>query len=129
MREPTRWGDGSFVDRLGELVLLSYATGQAVEGSWTFVTGDRMIPDLYVAIDRIDGAGGPPADDATVASPDDRAFDAKLERFLLVEFASGKTVAGTWELRYARAELPVWTVDVDIDGVDVEPVLDESTTP
>lgn len=120
-------GSGAFVDRLGELLLLSFASGQSVEGDWYLVNGHRMIPDLAVSIARVDGSVCRPPDEGRATVTDTRPFDAKLEGFLLTEFADGESIEGTWELRYPRPELPAWDVDVDLDEVTFESVPDGFT--
>lgn len=109
-------GGDAFVDRLGELVLMSFAIGQSVVGSWYFVHTDRMIPDVTVTITAT-GVGGSRAGGGTLAGTDPRPFDVKLESFLLAEFAAGEQVAGSWELAYSRGGIPTWTVDVRFDDV------------
>lgn len=127
MAERTRESGGPFVERLAELLLLSYAGGQDVEGDWPLVNEDRMVPDLYVSIDPSGGGGDASRQEATVTGTDTRAFESKLESFLLRAFADGEAVAGAWELRFPRAELPAWRVEIELDGVDDQAPLDEST--
>lgn len=111
-------GSDAFLDRLGELVLLSFATGQSVEGSWLFVNGHRMVPDVTVEIVRTDGGRSTLSGDGTVSGTDRRAFDRKLESFLLAEFALGERIVGTWELRYDRAALPAWDVSIEFGELE-----------
>lgn len=122
-RGSTREGD-TFLDRLGELVLLSFATGQTVEGSWFFVNSHRMVPDMTVAIVRTDDGRNTLSGDGTVSGTDPREFDRKLESFLLAEFALGERIVGTWELRYDREELPSWDVSIELGDVEFEGELD-----
>lgn len=127
MADRPRGPAGQFVDRLGELVLLSFAAGQDVEGTWALVNDDRMVPDLYVSIDQLGDGRDAPLREPALTGTDVRDFESKLQSFLLREFSEGETVAGTWELRFARAELPAWRVAVELDGAKDEPLPDEST--
>ena len=112
--------EGSFVDRLGELVLLAFATGDSVEGSWYLISGHLMVPDVSVTITRIDDSLGTQPVERTVSSTDPRPFEAKLETFVLSEYAAGEPLAGTWELRYGRQELPAWEVTIEFGDAEAE---------
>lgn len=122
-------GAGTFPDRLGEFVLLAFATGQRVEGEWYLFNAHRMVPDINVTVTRLDAERSGPAEGGTVAATDARPFEVKLESFLLREYADGESIVGTWKLEYARGALPTWSVDVDLGKVSVDANPDEFTVP
>lgn len=112
-------GDGSFLDRLGELVLLAHASGQAVEGSWYIVIDNPMVPDVHVEIVRLDSTPGSGRRGSSVLGAE-RPFEAKIESFLLTAFAEGEEITGTWELWYGGGQLPTWRVVIELGAAGAD---------
>lgn len=98
----------TFDGRLARLLLVAFARGVDVEGSWTLATDDRVISPLSVTIARADV--GPSLAEPTSDEP---AFADALEHFLLAEFADGVDIEGSWSLRFARQQIPAWDVEVE----------------
>lgn len=99
---------------LGRLLLLAYASGEDVEGEWHLMDTDRMVPDVTVAVTRLDSGPSVPAfgEAATFAPAGPSGFKTRLQRFVLERFADGTDIEGTWEISFARESVPTWEVTV-----------------
>lgn len=97
----------TFEGRLERFLLVAFARGVDVEGTWELATGDPVIAPLSVTVARADV--GPTL---TQATGDDPTFADALEHFLLTEFADGVDIEGSWAVRFARQPIPAWDVDV-----------------
>lgn len=97
----------TFEDRLARFLLVAFARGVDVEGTWKLAGDDPVISELRGSITRT--GEGP-----TLAEPqaDDPVFADQFETFLLEEFAEGVDVEGTWAVRFSRPEIPAWDVDI-----------------
>lgn len=100
----------TFEGRLARLLLVAFARGVDVEGTWDLATDDPIIAPLSVTIARADV--GPTLTEPTADEP---GFADALEHFLLTEFADGVDVEGSWSLRFARQQIPAWDVEVAFD--------------
>lgn len=115
----------SFEWDLGRFLLLAYATGDPVEGSWVLLDPHQMVPDIEVVVDRVDRSSGAPAFDehATTACRGSPDFKGRLHRFVLEQFSRGSDIDGEWRVRFARMDLPKWNVRIT-SNVD-EPIASE----
>ena len=107
-------GQRPFATSIKRFVLLSYAAGWDVEGTWAFVDTDANVPDFVVEITRTNGGTttchSDVAGETALTGVED--FKTGLYDVLLGAYAAGHTVTGTWQLRYAPVALPEWELRI-----------------
>lgn len=106
----------TFEARLAKFVLYAFARGVGVEGTRHLTGAASPIPDLTVTVMRVDR--DPTVDPSS--TPDDPEFPARLQRFLLEEFAEGTEIVGSWSIRFPRPGLPAWDVEIEMSGMDTD---------
>lgn len=106
--------DDPFEQQLWRFILITYAAGHTVEGEWHLMDTDPMVPDLVVAIERLESELVVPdsQDRAGVLVGASAGFKERLQTFLLTRFSEGVDVEGTWTLRYRRHGIPDWEVTI-----------------